>query len=51
MTADRHVESVSDRLEMVRQVLPKETKKIDQMIADLKQGKNESFQKMMSGKT
>ena len=51
MRADRHVESVSDRLEKVRQVLPRETKKIDQMIEELKRGEKESFHKMMSGKT
>ena len=51
MRADRHIESVSDRLEMVRQVLPKETKKIDQMIEELRRGEKGSFHKMMSGKT
>ena len=49
--ADQRVENISDRLEKVRQVLPRETKKIDEMIEELKRGGNKSFQKMMSGKT
>ncbi len=49
--ADHTVEEISDILEKVRQVLPKETRLIDRMIEELKEGKRDLFDQMMSGKT
>ncbi len=44
------VENISDSLEKVRQVLPRETKLIDQMVEELKGEKYDLFNRMMAGK-
>jgi len=51
VATDHTVEETSDILEKVRQVLPKETRLIDRMIEELKEGKRDLFNQMMSRKT
>lgn len=51
LKADHQVEEIADTLEKVRQVLPKETKQIDRMLEELKDGRKELFNQMVCGKT